>query len=150
MVSFERHKENPLDSLGVGRIVERKRKVFDEKVVQTISDINKIIEDYDTVKMVGWDPLYCTNMTVNDPFYGFQIRLKISTFPFPSMEKVYDCNIEYYMETDIVRLRWFLTPGVEEMDKFGNLEECKVAFNSWLSQYCYRKNDQRRYRIRWI
>jgi len=140
-----------LDSLGIGRVMERKRKVFDELVNKTISDINDIAKDYsDSVIMVGWDPLFAVDVSIQNPFYGFKIRLKISTFPFPSVEKVYDCNIEYHIEQGFTRLRWSIDPGVEEMDKFGNWEDCKIAFKDWLNKYCYRKDDQSRFRIRWI
>ena len=149
-LSFKRHEENPLDSLGIGRIMERKRKVFDELVNKTILDINDIAKGYPEARYVGWNPLYNTDETIQEPFFGFKIRLKISTFPFPSMEKVYDCNFEYYMETEIARLRWYLKPGVEEIDKFGDIEDCKAAFKAWLNEYCLRENNQRRFKIRWM
>lgn len=149
-ISFKRHEENPLDSLGIGRIMERKRESFEKVVDKTISDIIDLIKDYPEARYVGWDPLYNTDPGIQEPFFGFKIRLKISTFPFPSIEKVYDCNFEYYMETEISRLRWYLKPGVEEIDKFGDIEECKFAFKEWLNEYCLRKNDQRRFKFIWM
>jgi hypothetical protein len=151
--TFKRHEENPLDSLGIGRVEERIIERYNEMLFRVISDINKIAEGYDdSVKLVGREPISVQSPITGiiDPFYGFRIRLKISTFLFPSIEKVYDCNIEYFMESKIARMRWFISDGREELDKFGDWEECQIAFKSWLDQYCYRENDQRRYRIKYM
>jgi hypothetical protein len=151
-ISFKRHEENPLDSLGIGRVAERKIEKFNETVVQVISDINKLAEGYPEVRFVNWEPISVQSPITGiiDPFYGFKIRLNISTFPTPYQEKVYECYFEYYIESKISRMRWYSKSGQEEMNKFGQMEEVKLAFKDWINQYCYRKDDQRRFRIKYM
>ncbi len=127
-ICFKRHEDNPMDSLGIGRIQERKAQAYNELVIKAISDIDEIARDYPGVRFINQEPIYCTDKIYSsDPFYGFKIQLNICTF-------------EYYTEPRFARLRWYSQVGQKEMNKFGEYEEIKLAFKYWLKQYCYHKD----------
>lgn len=131
-IGFKRHQENPLDTLEIGRVQERRTKAFNELVVKTISDLNTLSREYD-VKFIDWTNICSFASPINDPLYGFRIQLKISTF-----SETWDFFLEYVMETQITRLIWSLNKK-QQMNKFGDMEECLSIYKSWLSQNCYKK-----------
>jgi hypothetical protein len=147
-LSFKRHEDNPLDSLSIGRVDERKKDAFMELLQDSIIRVQKILSDYDA-RYQGWDSTFNLISYTEDPFYGFRIKFTVSVFPFPSMEKIIMGHLDYTIKSGICRLSLHADQVSDQnMDKFGSFEETEEYLKYWLQQLPGRNGD--RYEVKWI
>jgi hypothetical protein len=147
-ISFTRHENNPLDSLGIGRVEERKKEAFMELLTNSVIRVQKILADYDG-RYQGWDRTFDAKTNIEDPFHGFRIKFTVSVFPFPSMEKIIMGHLDYTIKSGICRLSLHADQVSDQnMDKFGSFEETEEYLKYWLQQLPGRNGD--RYEVKWI
>jgi hypothetical protein len=145
MVSFERHKENPLDSLEIGRIEERRKERYFNEINKSIERSLILFAKYDGVKIQGWDHLHDRNPSIEDPFGGFIIKFSVTSFPFPNAERMHMGEIDIRMNGRASACL-YLDPFNKNINQFGSVEECWESLEEWLKEFTKKPE----YKIRWI
>jgi len=145
MVSFERHKENPLDSLEIGRIEERRKEKYFNEINKSIERSLILFKKYEGVRMQGWDHLHDRKTWVEDPFEGFIIKFSVTSFPFPNTEKMHMGELDIRMNGR-ASASLYLDPFNKNINQFGSVEECWESLEEWLKEFTKKPE----YKIRWI
>jgi hypothetical protein len=133
-VCFKRHEENPLDTLGIGRVDERRIEKYHQFVNGHIENIQILFAKYKGVSMQGWENVYDRNPSYSDPYDGVIIKFTITTFPFPNVEKILMGEFETRFKTGISFTSLYLDPFNKNLRQFGSPEECYNSLEAWIQE----------------
>jgi hypothetical protein len=135
MVSFERHKENPLDTLDIGRVVERRREKYHHFVNGHLENIGALFSKYKGVSLQGWENVYDRNPHYSDPFDGIIIKFTITTYPAFNTEKMMAGEFETRMKTGKSFVSVYMDPFNKNINQFGSAEECYDSLEAWIKEF---------------
>jgi hypothetical protein len=135
VVCFKRHEENPLDTLEIGRVEERRKEKYQQFVNGHIENIQILFAKYKGVSMQGWENVYDRNPSYSDPFDGVIIKFTITTFPFPSIEKILTGEFETRLKTGTSFVSLYTDPFNKTINQFGSSEECYDSLETWIQEF---------------
>jgi hypothetical protein len=129
VVCFKRHEDNPLDTLGIGRVDERKKEKFYNFIDKTIADVTTLFSKYKGVKLQEWEKLY----DIEEPaFKGFIIKFKIINFIFSPGNQFDFYNWDLKIRMDPERAELSSASLRSDHFVFGSIEECLESLETWL------------------
>lgn len=134
VVCFKRHNDNPLDTLEIGRVLERRREKYYEFVNGHLENIRVIFSKFQRVKMQGWDNVFDRNPSYSDPFDGVIIKFTITGYPCIGVEKIYTGEFETRLKSGNSFLSLYLDPFNKNLYQYGSAEECYNALESWIEK----------------
>jgi hypothetical protein len=133
-VCFKRHEKNPLDTLDIGRVMERRREKYYQFADQNIEAIQTLFSKFKGVKMQGWENIYDINPEYSDPFDGVIIKFTVVSYPIINVEKIYTGEFETRLGSGISSVSLYLKSFAENLKYFGSAEECYDSLENWIKK----------------
>lgn len=134
-VCFQRHQENPLDTLEIGRVEERRIAKFREFIEGHEKNLQSLFSKYEGVIYQGFDNVFERNPHYSDPFDGVIFKFTITTYPAWNTEKIIQGEFETRMKSGKSFLSVYLDPFNKNLSQFGDAEECYNCLEAWIEKF---------------
>jgi len=133
-IYFQRHRENPLDTLEIGRVEERRIAKYREFIEEHEKNLRELFSKYEGVKFQGFENVFDRNPSYSDPWDGVIFKFTIVSYPAWNTKKILQGEFETRMKSGKSFLL-YLDSFNKNSSQFGSAEECYQCLEAWIKKF---------------